>query len=114
MDSFRTETKTVKVRVAATATLRSNDADGNDNVQKTIGLLKKDNNFARASRFFFFLDFFARFCTTTTWKYLISRFMENVTNGRRNYISLSELGYSHLKFSFTEGSPTFDKVSAYE
>ena len=53
MDSFRTETKTVKVRVAATATLRSNDADGNDNVQKTIGLLKKNNNFARASRFFF-------------------------------------------------------------
>ena len=60
--------------------------------------IKKRNNFARASRFF--VHFFARFCTTTTWKYLISCFMENVTNRRRNYISLSELGYSHLKFSF--------------
>ena len=32
MDSFRTETKKVKVRVAAIATLRSNEADGNDSV----------------------------------------------------------------------------------
>ena len=54
MDSFRTETKTVKVRVAATATLRSNDADGNDNVQKTIGLLKKTTTLHVRHAFFFF------------------------------------------------------------
>ena len=47
-------------------TLRSNEADGNEDVKKTIGLisLKQNNNFARASRFF--VHFFARFCTTTT------------------------------------------------
>ena len=36
---------------------------------------KQNNNFARASRFFVY--FFARFCTTTTWKFLISPFMED-------------------------------------
>ena len=41
----------------------------------------------------FFLHFFFRFSTTTTWKCLISRFMENVNKQRRNSISLSELGY---------------------
>ena len=50
---------------------------------------KKNNNFARASRFF--VHFFARFCTTTTWKCLIWRFMECVNKQRRNFISLSEL-----------------------
>ena len=45
-------------------TLRSNDADGIENVQKTIGFYKKNNHFARASHFF--VHFFARFCTTTT------------------------------------------------
>ena len=72
-------------------TLRSNDADGIENVQKTIGFYKKNNHFARASHFF--VHFFARFCTTTTWKCLIWRFMEYVNKQRRNFISLSELGY---------------------
>ena len=45
------------------------------------GLYKQNNNFARAPRFF--VHFFARFCTTTTWKCLISRFMgdENKQKG---------------------------------
>ena len=59
--------------------------------QKTIGFNKQNNNFARASRFF--VHFFARFCTTTTWKYLISRFTEYENNHRRNFISISEPGY---------------------
>ena len=33
-------------------TLRSNDVDGNENVKKTIGLISKTTNFARASHFF--------------------------------------------------------------
>ena len=45
---------------------------------KNNSFYKKNNNFARASRFF--VHFFARFCTTTTWKCLISRFMEFVTS----------------------------------
>ena len=59
--------------------------------QKTIGFNKQNNNFARASRFF--VHFFARFCTTTTWKYLISRFTEYENKHRRNFISISEPGY---------------------
>ena len=42
---------------------------------------------------------FSRFCTTTTWKCLISRFMENVNKQQRNFISVSELKYGILKFS---------------
>ena len=45
-------------------------------------------------------SFLSRFCTTTTWKCLISRFMENVNKQRRNFISLSELEFGPLKFSF--------------
>ena len=43
-------------------TLRSNEADGDENVKKTKGLISKtDNNFARASRFFVhFSPVFAR------------------------------------------------------
>ena len=33
-------------------TLRSNDADGNENVKKNNWFNKQKNNFARASRFF--------------------------------------------------------------
>ena len=52
---------------------------------------KQNNNFARAPRFF--VHFFARFCTTTTWKCLISRFMGDENKNRRNLISPSLLGY---------------------
>ena len=79
-------------------TLGSNDADGNEKVIKTIGN-KQNNNFARASRTLF-CTFLSRFCTTTTWKCLISCFMENVNKQRRNFISVSELKYGPLKFSF--------------
>ena len=34
-------------------TLRSDDGDGNEDVKKAIGLDQQNNNFARASRFFF-------------------------------------------------------------
>ena len=49
--------------------------------QKNNTFYKQNKNFARASRFF--IHFFARFCTTTTWKCLISRFMEDVNKQRR-------------------------------
>ena len=44
--------------------------------QKNNRFYKWNNNFARASRFF--VHFFARYCMTTTWKCLISRFMEDI------------------------------------
>ena len=79
-------------------TLRSNDADGNENVKKNpIGLIAKQQ---LRTCITLFCTFLSCFCTTTTWKCLISRFMEDVNKQRRNFISLSELGYGPLKFSF--------------
>ena len=45
---------------------------------------------------FLFCTFLCRFCTTGTWKCLISRIMENLNKQRRNFISPSELGYGPL------------------
>ena len=78
-------------------TLRSNDADGNENVKKNNRFYKQNINFARASRFF--VHFFARFCTTRTWKCIISRFMEDVNKQRQNFISLSVLGCGPKEFN---------------
>ena len=100
IDFWRTATEKVKDRVAAPGNrdFKIQRRGRQRERVKNNRFIKKNNNFARASRFF--VHFFACFCTTTTWKYLISCFMENVNDRRRNYISLSELGYSHLKFSF--------------
>ena len=48
---------------------------------KSNRFYKQNNSFARASHFF--CTFLSRFCTTTTWKCLISCFMENVNKQRR-------------------------------
>ena len=65
--------------------------------QKNNWFDKQNNNFARASRFFVhFFPVFARL----RLKCLILRFMGDVNKQRRNFISLSELGYGPLKFSF--------------
>ena len=65
--------------------------------QKTIGLISKKQ---LCTCITLFCTFLSRFCATTTWKCLISRFMEDVNKQRRNFISLSELEYGSLKFSF--------------
>ena len=78
--------------------------------QKNNRLYKKNNN-TQQSRFF--VHFFARFCTTTTWKCLISRFMEYVNKQQRNFTSLSTWTWS-LGIQLQEGSPTFDKVGGSE
>ena len=46
-----------------------------------------------------FCTFLYRHSMTTTWKYLISRFMEDVNKPLRNFLSLSELGYGFKEFS---------------
>ena len=48
----------------------------------------KNNNFSLESR------------TTTTWNCLVSRFREEVHKRRRNFLSLSELGYGSQGFNF--------------
>ena len=55
------------------SSFRNDDGDGNENIK--TGIAKK----------------VARYCTTTTWKSLISRFMEDVNKRQLNFLSLSEL-----------------------
>ena len=71
-------------------TLRSNDGDGNGNATKAIGLSSKQQFCTCIT---LFCTFLCRHCTTTTWKCLISRCTEEVHKRRRNFLSLSALGY---------------------
>ena len=54
---------------------------------KSNRFIKQNNNFARESRFF--VHFFAVGWTTTAWKCLLSRFMEDANKPRRIFLSLS-------------------------
>ena len=74
-----------------------NHGEENENVKKAIGWLGKNNNSARASRLF--CRFLYRHCTTATGKWLISRFMKDITKRRLNNLSLSEVEYVSLQFS---------------
>ena len=67
-----------------------NDGDGNENVKTVIGLLSKTTSL-HTHPLRFFRTFLCRYFTFTTWKCLISRFMEDVNKRRRNFISLSKL-----------------------
>ena len=51
----------------------------------------------------FFVHIFAVFCTTTMWKCLISRFMENLNKQRRNFVSVSELFLLSLGIQLQKG-----------
>ena len=58
--------------------------------QKSNRLNRQNNDSASL----IFCIFLYHHCTTTTWKSLISRFMEDVNKSRRNFLSFSERGYS--------------------
>ena len=47
---------------------------------------------------FFYISLF-RHCTTSSWKYLIKRFIEDVNRRPRTFLSLSELGNGFKDFS---------------
>ena len=68
----------------------SND-DGNDNVKKAIGWMLAKQQLCTCITLF--STFLYRHCTTTTWKCLTSRFMENVNEGRRIFLSGSVLSW---------------------
>ena len=90
-------------------TSRSNNATATQRErQKNNRFNKQNNDFARASHFYVHN---CSFYTTTTWKCLISRFMENVNKQRRSFISLSELEYGPFEFHFRRFFAKFDKVS---
>ena len=85
------------LRCRTDAVAKPNNADDNENVKKTIGLISKTTT-AHVHHTFLYISF--RFRTTMTWKCLISRYMEDVNKQQRNFISLSELEFGPLKFSF--------------
>ena len=71
-------------------------SDGNENVKK--GLISKTTTSARASHISYIsLPFLHYYDVKVS---VISRFMEKVNKQRRNFISLSGLGYGPLEFEF--------------
>ena len=77
--------------------LRSNNADGNENVKKTIGLTSRKTS-SHVHHPFLYISFL--FLYDYDVKMANFAFMGDVNKQRRNFISLSELGYGPLKFSF--------------
>ena len=83
-----------------TGTLRSDEGDDNGNATKAIGLISKTTILDQFCTFItLFCTFLCHNCTTTTWKCLISWCPEEVHKRRRNFPSLSDLGYSSYEFN---------------
>ena len=84
---------------ASLRTLRSNKADGNENVKKAVGLISKTTTSHVHHAFWY-----SSFLFLHDYDVKIPNFafygLESVYKQRRNFISLSELGYGPLKFSF--------------
>ena len=93
-------------------TLRSNDADGNENVKKKKKKKKKTKNTSHLHHTFLYISL--SLLHDYDAKSPISRFMEDVNKQRQNFISLCELGYQLLEIQLQEGSTgyiQFDKVN---
>ena len=89
-------------------TLRSYDADVNENVKKTIGFISKTTTLHVHHAFF--VHFFARFCTTATWTCLFKFYGVRKQATTKFCFSFYTWIWS-LGIQLQEGSPTFDKVS---
>ena len=79
---------------------------------KSNRLNRQNNNSARASRFF--CTFLCRHCTTTTGKFRISRFMEDVNKRQLNFFFLFLNLNMVLSNSAQKSSLGFDKVNELE
>ena len=91
-------------------TLRSNDADGNENVKKKKKKKTKNTSHVRHTFLYISLSLLHDYDAKSP----ISRFMEDVNKQRQNFISLCELGYQLLEIQLQEGSTgyiQFDKVN---
>ena len=86
----------------------SNDnRDVDKNGKKAIGLDWQNNNFC---------TFLCHHCTTTftTWKFLFSRFVDEVNTTQRLSFFFPELWHSLLEFNLPKNLPTFDKLNKTE
>ena len=77
--------------------------DGNENFNKTMGLISKTTTLHVHHAFIF--AFLCHFCTNTTWICLILRFMDNVNKQRRNLfffllLSLDMVPWNSIPFGF--------------
>ena len=73
--------------------------DGNENFNETIGLISKKTTLHVHHAFIF--AFLCHFCSTTTWRCLILRFMDNVNKQRRNLFSFSLLNLDMVPWNST-------------
>ena len=73
--------------------------DGNENFNKTIGLISKKTTLHVHHAFIF--AFLCHFCSTTTWRCLILRFMDNLNKQRRNLFSFSLLNLDMVPWNST-------------
>ena len=83
----------LKVTQHATLDTRSKlepkcDGDSSENVKQAIGLISKTTTL-HVQHTFLYISL--RHCTTTAWKSLISRFIEDVNKRQRIFLSLSKL-----------------------
>ena len=91
--------------------LSNDDGDVNENGKKKRFRLTKQ----QLCKFItLFCTFLCRHCTTTTWKYLISRLVEDLKTRQRLYFSFPELLYSLLDFNSKKHLPTFDELNEME
>ena len=77
--------------------------DSNENFNKTMGLISKTTTLHVHHAFIF--AFLCHFCTNTTWRCLILRFMDNVNKQRRNLfffllLSLDMVPWNSIPFGF--------------
>ena len=85
---------------ASTWSLRiSNDKTATKNFNKTIGWISTITTLHVHHAFIF--AFLCHFCTTTTWRCLILRFMDNVNKQRRNLFFFSLLNLDMVSWNST-------------
>ena len=60
-----------------------------------------------------FCTFLCHHCTTTTWKWLTSRFKEDVKRPWRNFLLFLNLDILFLRIQLQDSSPTFDQSTLF-
>ena len=93
----------------ALGSLGNDDGDGNQN-------RKKSNRFrlAKQQLYTLFCTFLSRRCTTTTWKCLTWRFVEDRNTRQQLSFSFPELWYKSLQLNSRKSLPSFDELYEME
>ena len=108
----RRNTQSLKqVSHSISGSLSNDDADGNENGKKAIGLISKNNNFARASRsFVHFFAVVAQLRRESAWIHVLSR-TETQDN---NLLFFPWTLIQSFRIQLQKQLPTFDEVTEME